>query len=265
MAKGDISYSHGRWWRDNGDGTASETSGPNTKKRPAPSKRDKIEGKPNQSRTVRAPVAAGIIITRPRVPQIATSSTNTVVTNTEQLVDLTNSPTGVFSVVSTPLIPSSMAWLAALSDLYSKYRWRRLRLVYVPSCPTTTQGSAALSLGYDRFDTNPTSIQAMQQAYKAITFPAYAGYDGVKALHSYGSVEGAVSIDFDTSRLEKTWYPCVGLASFNAFPTNVQTAYCPGTLFSGQQTASAGSVQFGTVHAQYVIEFIEPINPVQNG
>jgi hypothetical protein len=177
--------------------------------------------------------------------------------------DVTSAALGAFSLNVDALIPTTFGWLGALSDLYSKYRWRKIKLIYIPACPTTTPGSTCMSLGYDRFDTNPASIQAMQQAYKAITFPPYAGYDGVMALQG-GNVSGAVVVDVDVTRFSKTWYPVVGLAAFNVFPTNVQTAYCPATCFTASANGPATGTFFGTVHAMYEIEFTEPINPTQN-
>jgi hypothetical protein len=186
------------------------------------------------------------------------------VTNTEVFQDVNAAALGAFFVVNKPVLPTQASWLAGLADLYSKYRWKKLRFVYIPSCPTSTPGSGVVSIGYDRLDTDPASATAMQQSYRAITFPAYAGYEGAMALTTFNNVAGMVVFDVDVTRFEKPWYPVLAVAAFSALATNIQNAYCPCTMYFASVNGPAGATFFGSWFIQYVIEFIEPVNPTEN-
>lgn len=213
---------------------------------------------------VTAPAAGGVISTRRRVPRITTTNEQTVVRNTEIISAINSAALGAYSATTVTVIPSNLSWLAGLSDLYSKYRWRKLRFIYIPVCPTSTQGNISMSLSFDRIDTQPTSITQMQQGYRAITFPPYAGYDGAMALSSFGNIPGMVVVDVDCARMDKLWYPNVTLATFLAMATNIQNGYCGVTLFTASDQGPAAATNLGQVFCQYEIEFIEPVNPTVN-
>lgn len=213
---------------------------------------------------IAAPLASGVVTSRQRIPAITSTTSSTLVTNTEVFHDLNAAALGAFSVTNKAILPAQASWLAGISDLYSKYRWRKLRFVYLPNCPTTTQGSGVVSIGYDRLDADPTSATSMQQAYRAITFPAYAGYEGAMALRTFNNVPGMVVFDVDVTRFDKAWYPIIGVTPFAALATNIQNAYCPCTMYFGSVNGPATATSFGSWFMQYVIEFIEPVNPTQN-
>ncbi|CAA59981.1 capsid protein [Olive latent virus 1] len=211
-----------------------------------------------------APVAGGVISTEGHVPRITTTNEQTVVRNTEIISAINSAALGAIFGNYVTVIPSNLSWLAGLSDLYSKYRWRKLRFIYLPVCPTSTQGNVSMSLSFDRIDTQPTSITQMQQGYRAITFPPYAGYDGAMALASFGNIPGMVVVDVDCARMDKLWYPNVTLATFLAMAPTSRTDTCGVTLFTASDQGPAAATNFGQVFCQYEIEFIEPVNPTVN-
>jgi hypothetical protein len=213
---------------------------------------------------VSVPINAGVVTSRQRVPLLSSTGLSTIVTNTETYHDLNAAALGAFSVTNKATLPTQPSWLAGIADLYSKYRWRKLRFVYLPSCPTTTQGSGVVSIGYDRLDADPGNATAMQQSFRAITFPPYAGYEGAMALTTFNDVAGMVVFDVDVSRFDKAWYPTIGTTQFGALATNIQNAYCPCTLYFGSVNGPATATSYGTWFIQYICEFIEPVNPTSN-
>lgn len=268
MAKGDITFSHGRYWKDRGDGTADPMPIGYVPKPKAG--RKIVDQKQNRGRggvvatAVSAPASGGIISSRRRVPSVSSNGVGTIVKNTEAFIDINSAALGAFSVSASAIIPTTPSWLAGLADLYSKYRWKRLRFVYIPGCPTSTQGNAAVSIAYDRLDASPASLVAMQQSYRALTFPPYAGFDGAMALQTFNNVAGMVVMDVDVSRVDKNWYPVIAPAALAALPANIQNPYVPATLYTGSVNGPAVATYFGTFYIQYEIEFIEPVNPTQN-
>lgn len=215
---------------------------------------------------IRPPVSGGVVITRPNVPQFRNVRGSTIVCNTEMVFNVAFLAAGAFNSWVLPLIPGQTNWLAVLSDLYSKFRWRKLQLIWIPSCPTSTQGSVASAINYDRGDIAPTTMPQISQYYKAMSFPPYAGYDGAQILGSETRqmVQGAIVIDVDVTRFEKNWYPVISLAAFNALAVNVQQAYCPASQVIAAAGGPAAATTIGDWHWKYECEFIEPINPTNN-
>lgn len=264
-------YQDGMWWRNDPKYPGESVGMPPGWSPPAakvPKTKKKVKRDIGRAgvevRSVTAPLAGGIITSRRRVPKFSSNASGTFVSNTEVFVDFNASALGAFSVTNTPMLATQPSWLSGVADLYSKYRWRKLRFVYMPFCPTSTQGQAGISISYDRLDTNPTTIVAMQQAYKALTFPAYAGYEGAMALATFKTVAGMVVMDVDVSRFDKPWYPVISTATFGGLATNIQNAYCPATLYTASVNGPAAATFFGSCFIQYEIEFIEPVNPTVN-
>lgn len=211
---------------------------------------------------VAAPTSGGIV-TRPMVPRFGMRGDSAVVQNTELLLNLT--PIAfAFGVQSLPLIPTQPAWLGTIADNYSKWRWVSLRILYSPKCPTTTSGTVAMCLSYDRTDLAPGSRVQLSQSYKAINFPPYAGYDGAAALNSDSKSSSAIYLDLDVTRLDKPWYSTISTASFNAATSFDQNQFCPATVHIGSDGGPTIAVPPGDIFFKYVVEFIEPINPTMN-
>lgn len=211
---------------------------------------------------VAAPVS-GAVVTRPSVPRFSMRGDSTIVKNCELMLNLT--PIALaYGVQTIPLIASQPAWLATIADNYSKWRWVSLRAIYSPKCPTTTSGTVAMCLSYDRNDTAPGSRVQLSQTYKAINFPPYAGYDGASALNTDGSPGAAIYLDLDVTRTDKPWYSTIGSVAFAALTAFDQNQFCPASIHIGSDGGPAVAVPPGDIYFKYVIEFIEPINPTMN-
>lgn len=229
-----------------------------------PSKRRKIDnGGGMVSRPITVPIAGGQIITRPRAPRFMSTNGSTIVINSETIVNMTSAALGAFSTFNLPLISGLPPWLAGLGDLFSKWRWRDIEVIYVPSCPTTTSGKVCMALSYDRLDAPPVSFANLTQNYRAITFPVYAGFSGSAGL-SGPTNSNTMCVRGDVTRFEKPWYSNVANAAFAALPANVQNQYCPATIHVAVEGGPAAATIIGDLYFKYTIEFIEPINPTMN-
>lgn len=212
---------------------------------------------------ITAPIAGSVVTSRPRVPRLISTANSAIVSNTEVIVNMTLPALGAFSTFNLALIPGVPNWLAGVGDLYSKFRWRSIEVIYIPTCPTTVQGKICLALGYDRLDAAPTSAANLSQNYKAITFPPYAGYGGAGALAGLSSPE-AIIVKADPSRFDKPWYPTIANATFGPLAGNLQNQYCPATIFAAVEGGPAAATVVGDLYYRYVCEFIEPVNPQMN-
>lgn len=215
------------------------------------------------SRVVKAPVSAGVIYRNPSRPMFRSSQNGgAFVSNTEVVDTVTMAAGGLFAGFTDALIPSLPSWLAVLSDCYSKFRWVKLKLIYIPSCPTTTAGRVGMTLGYDRNDAAYGTITQITQGYHAIVFPPYAGFEGCQILNEVDSTSGAICLDVDVTRFDKPWYPTISNTAFSALPANIQNQYAPASLQVGSDQGVA--VTAGNIYWKYTCEFIEPVNPTVN-
>lgn len=215
--------------------------------------------------TVMVPVSGGVI-TRPLVPRFLMKGDTTVVHNTEILNNQTLAALGAFATNNTPLIAGQPSWLAQVADLYSKYRWLKATIIYIPKCPTTTSGSIVMALNYDRNDAAPTTRGQLSQTYKAINFPPYAGYDGAVFLNSTNGqgAQTALYIDLDVDKLDKPWYPTISSGTFAGLGVLDQNQFCPASLIVGSDGGPTAATPAGDIFIKYSIQFIEPINPTMN-
>lgn len=221
---------------------------------------------------VSVPAAGAAITRRTRIPRIMSQGVRTIVCNTEAVntADVTN--TLAYATFGIPMGAFRYPWLAGIAQNYSKWRWLKLRYVYVPQCPTTTNGQVILSLSYDHTDANPANAAAQQQMYHAITSPFWAGWQGSMLLNNpntpASSVPGSVTVDVDVARLGNSaslsYFRFISLADFGALSTSDQNLYSGGNLFVGTEGGVAVPVKVGSLFVEYEIELIEPVNPVMN-
>lgn len=211
-----------------------------------------------------APVAGSVIYSRPRVPQFRSTQQSTIVSNTELVAGVVQAAAGAFSFTALPLIPSFAAWLASIGDNYSKFRWLDCSVIYIPKCPTTTQGSVCMAIVYDSQDTVPSSRLQLSQCYQSITFPPYAGYGGASALNHKGNGGESLVSTLDVNRTDKKWYPTVGNATYTALTALDKNQFCPATALIASDGGAVVGVATGDIFLRYTIEFIEPLNPTIN-
>nr|WRQ65410.1 structural protein [Tolivirales sp.] len=240
---------------------------PTRKSMPAPSQRSMAKAKPkNKQRRqgvievqkIEAPVASSEIILRRGQPIIRQPSVNmTFVSNSENVLSVAQAV--AFGTTRVNLIPSAFPWLNNMATCFSKFRWKQLRLIYIPNCSTATNGLAVLSPGYDTGDAVPTTIQQAQQSFRAVSFPVWGGANGCDEPNrpSFASPPvGSAIVDLDVKRFNQAWY------SYNP-STNPVTAgatrntYVP--CFMDLSTGAGSVLPVGIVMAKYQIEFIEPV------
>lgn len=218
------------------------------------------------TRTVIPPTSGGVIYSNPSMPNFRTFGDSTIVRNTEVVSSVNfNAGAGLFATYTDAMIAELPSWLTQIADVYSKWRWRSVTVIYIPNCPTSTAGRVAMSLTYDRNDAAPTSVTQITQGYKAIVFPPYAGYEGAHVLNSgrNNNVSGAICLEVDVNRFDKPWYPTINGTAFSALATTIQNTYCPCSYVIGSDGGPAGG-SAGNIYLKYEIEFIEPINPTMN-
>jgi len=224
------------------------------------------------SEKVTAPAASSAIVVRnTRGPRINTIGNTVVVCNTEVVATIISGAAGVFTEVGIGLYPGNFtSWLNGVAVNYSKWRWRKLRLVYIPTVPTTTAGLIVMGLTYDFADTAPTTVTQLQTFNQSVTAPVWGGYDGTSSLHNYSkSHPGAVLIDVDVTRFGSgnglTWYKYLNATNFAAQTGIDRNIYAPGALAvatSGGTNVAAAAV--GNIFASYEIELIEPTASATN-
>nr|WGL40993.1 coat protein [Cymbidium chlorotic mosaic virus] len=215
------------------------------------------------SRPVTMPAAAGIVFGK-SVPRLRSEGVSTILTNCEVNLGVVVT-TGVTQVVRECAPFEVGQWLAGIAANFSKWRWLRLRFLYVPYCPTTLQGSLHMGFVYDDLDSNPTTVEAMSTLSGYTTSPLWNGAQCAPALSSVKSVvpTGSVCAVLDVTRLSKPWYPfltAAGYTDVTETTTALGNMYSPGKLviltIDGSSSTAVGC---GRLYAQYEIELIEPI------
>jgi len=69
---------------------------------------------------------------------------------------------------------SIYSWIQPMARIYEKYRIRRMRIIYEPTCNLTTgSGTVAMSVDYDCRDASPASMTAMINQATGVHGPPY--------------------------------------------------------------------------------------------
>ncbi len=210
--------------------------------------------------------SVGGAIYRPRVPRLIAAREGVMVANTERFTtSVTTLAAGATTFNRVDLCPASLPWLNGVASNYSKYRWTNLQLFYIPACPTSQFGVVAMGLTYD--DNDPTlgvTTALVQQLYRAVSGPVWAGYDGASALNSDSMQvpNGAMCCVLDCGKLDKPYYKYATTAQIAAMSTQEQGIYIPAQLLWATDNGVAATV--GNIVVKYTVELIEPIPSVLN-
>jgi len=117
-------------------------------------------------------------VTQSGKPAYRTGRDSIVVTHREYIEDLTSPANTYWTAVITPVNPglaSTFPWLAGVANNYEEYRFRRLRVHYVPACSTALPGETAWSFDYDAADSAPASKQEQLSFEGAMVNPPWSG------------------------------------------------------------------------------------------
>lgn len=212
---------------------------------------------------VRAPASAGVIYGSPN-PTVMTRKDTGIYTVRHVGVNATFSVSNTFTPSIIQCIPSVVEpWIQGVASSWSKYRWRKLRWIYIPFCPTSTAGSVHMGLQYDNIDATPTTVAQMSALKAYTTGPVWSGYAGSPCLENpYSNVPaGAIVLTVDVDKFEKNWYPFITQAQFTT-QAGISLAsvnpYSPARLIFATTDGTATSTPCGRLYAQYDIELIEP-------
>lgn len=73
----------------------------------------------------------------------------------------------------TPTNTGLFPWLAPIADRYEKYRFRSLKITWVPLVSTCQSGQVTMFIDYDADDPLPTSASKLENAYRAVSGPVW--------------------------------------------------------------------------------------------
>jgi hypothetical protein len=192
----------------------------------------------------------------------------TTITNVEAVTNL--SVATAASVVTVPCAPAFTGlWLGALAANWGKWRWKKLRFLYIPICPTSTQGSVHFAFQYDSWDTAPSNVFQISAMSHYTTGPVWSGFQAAPCLSHYEGKcpEGSIVADLDISRNDKRYYPFVTLADYNtlvAATIQLGNMYSPAKLQVLTADGTATVTACGRLYVMYEVEVFEPLIPNLN-
>jgi hypothetical protein len=158
--------------------------------------------------------------------------------------------------------PAAFPWLSSIASCYSRFRWKSLEFIYIPTCPTSTEGYHNLYLGYDFLDPEPTSMQQAEEAYRSVSHPVWSGAEGATTMQNGRHGAGAVVCKVDIKRINN-FYRFTTITGFNALTSINKNIMCPGYCQSTTVNGAA-FVNVGRVYCRYTIEMVEPISTTLN-
>lgn len=169
---------------------------------------------------------------------------------------------GEASFAALQCIPSTFTqWLSGVAINWGKWRWKRLEIIYMPVCPTSTSGSIHMGFLYDSTDSTPSSVGQMSSLQGYTTGPVWGGSEGAKALSGGAIPPGAISVRLDVSRTAEKWFPYVSsteLATELAVSSALGNTRVPAQLVVATADGPSTSVTAGRLYTRYEIELIEP-------
>lgn len=224
--------------------------GPSAYKMQRQSQRKRQSRQQRARRVVSAPTARGGI-TPNLPPRLSGNGQILRINHCEPFVAVNMTALGVLDYARSPLIPASMPYLTGVAANFGKWRWTKLVLYYVPSCPTSADGEMAFATIFDRQDAPSATFVQVASMTGGVTTPPWGGgpFAG----------PGAVRVVVDCSRFDKPRYSYMTTANFNALTASDQNNYCPVTLARATQGNTAGGAVMGRVWADYSIELLDPI------
>nr|QDH87102.1 MAG: hypothetical protein H4Rhizo433487_000002 [Riboviria sp.] len=212
---------------------------------------------------------------------------NMTIVNYEQLNISSVTGTGGFTAggsICNVGIAANFPWLGSVSGNFAKFRFKFLRFIYVPRCPSTTPGSVYLYFSYDPKDIAPASLAQVAASESSVIGNSwYGGPINPDSAFSKGlTLRDNIYLDVDCTRFTQPWYyvrandnatsntvTLIGTATggngtlaINSGATYEYTAR-PGTIYYGSDGVTNGVVA-GTIYMSYAVELYEPIAAAVN-
>lgn len=131
-------------------------------------------------------------------------------------------------------------WLSAIANRFESYRFRSLRFVYEPQCPTTAAGTISMVVDFDSADLPPTSKLQMMSYKGAVRSPPWF----------------CSNYQCDPSDLnkQKSYY----VSSGNAVGGTDSRLYDVGTFFAAFEGSVASGFYAGELYVEYLVELMTP-------
>jgi len=157
---------------------------------------------------------------------------------------------GALNYFGTPMLPWNFPYLAGLASNFSKFKWLKLAVYYVPSCPTSTLGECAMGTYFDQQDATAATFIQTSQLKGGISFPPWGG----------GPERGtdAVRIDFDVNNFDKPRYNYIGNGPWGALSLSDRNNYTPASLAVASQGSTLAAFA-GRLWCEYTVRLIDPI------
>jgi hypothetical protein len=143
--------------------------------------------------------------------------------------------TGASIYTVNAMASTTFPWLATIAKNYDMYRFKRLRFVYVPMCPTSTSGRTAIIYDPDSADPLPLDPPGLSNM----------------SCSAEGPVWGSLCLDIKLADTNKWYYgSTTGVTSgVGAYLNQGQLAWA---------TYSASASQLGEMFAIYDVELKDP-------
>jgi len=97
------------------------------------------------------------------LPKITSTRNGMIVTHRERVKNVTaaGSAFEAHSYVVNPGMAGTFPWLSSLANLYEKYKFRKLKIHYMPCCASTQIGQLCFAADWDVNDIDPDSMEEM--------------------------------------------------------------------------------------------------------
>jgi len=193
-----------------------------------------------------APVASTTVMTGTSPIFRGRTANSTRITNREFVTDVfTTAPQTVWepqSIALNPGIGTSFPWLSSVANQWELYRFHRLTIHWVPTCPTTQSGAFCLCVDYDALDTPPQDKQTM------------LSYGDARASAGWN----AFSLPLSPSKLGLGMPQRYTRSGSYAGPLDLKT-YDVGTLYYNFPVSGAsGTLSVGELWFEYDVELYNP-------
>jgi len=209
---------------------------------------------PAQQQVVVAPVAKSIMYKTVR-------SKPMIISNSEFILNITYNTADVTSYLF-PLAPYGFPWLKGVAQNFSTYRFTKLKVTYMPTCATTTEGNVVIAAGFDFTDFFPSA----QGGIKTAGFNTSIGTDSGLASFNpavMGPAWQTTSIEVPAHQLvgdkkviysDADWLP----SDTTTLAANMRNSFAPGYVQATVFTDSSPT-QTGKIFVEYEIELYNPI------
>jgi hypothetical protein len=204
----------------------------------------------NSTRGIIAPTTRGGV-TRNLPPRSLMSNGGMVISHCEPFAVATLNVSGAIKYDTVALIPCILPYLNGIASNFSKFTWLKLRVYYVPSCPTTTAGEIAMGNYYDFQDAIAATFVQVAQMKNGISYPPWAGGT------DYGNQ--SVAIEVDCKDFDKPRYNYVNGTTFTALSNSDKNNYSPVNLAMITQGSAVAVPTAGRWWCAYTIRLLDPI------